>query len=74
MTIFQYFYDFIIGKSYKQVFDKIVSNSVDCDTSLRIFPIVNVIRLSGIPSFAKNLLARSMTSGKSNRATLTFYP
>ena len=39
-----------------------------------LFPVVNVIRSSGIPSFAKNLLARSITSGKSNRTTLTFYP
>ena len=39
-----------------------------------LFPVVNVIRSSGIPSFTKNLLARSITSGKSNRTTLTFYP
>ena len=39
-----------------------------------LFPIVSVIRSSGIPSFAKNLLARSITSGKSNRTPLSFYP
>ena len=49
-----------------------VSTYLDCGTSLRIFPIVNVIRLSGIPSFAKNFLARSITSGKSNRTPLTW--
>ena len=48
-----------------------VSTSVDCGTSFRIFPIVNVIRLSGIHSFAKKFLARSITSGKSNRTPLT---
>ena len=39
-----------------------------------LFPTVNVIRSSGVPSFAKNLLARSIASGKSNRTPLTFYP
>ena len=49
-----------------------VSTYVDCSTSLRIFSIVNFIRLSGIPSFATNFFARSITSGKSNRIPLTW--
>ena len=37
-----------------------------------LFPMVSVIWSSGIPFFAKNLLARSITSGKSNRTPLSF--
>ena len=46
----------------------IASTSFDCGASLRISPAINVTLRSGIPSLARNFLARSTTSGKSSRA------
>ena len=73
-TSWQFSKTLIISSSVKitnKFLTMMVSTSVDCGTSFRIFPIVNVIRLSGIPSFAKNFLEHSITSEKSNRTPLT---
>ena len=74
-TLWQFSKTLIISSSVKitnKFLTMMVSTSVDCGTSFRIFPIVNVIRLSGNPSFANNFWARSITPGKSNRTPLTF--